>query len=232
MNAIDQNLENWRASLMTSIPIAGLIARNPTAYKWKAPFRCWLVREAAFWRITDLLEQSLSLYKQGHVLGARILLRSCFEMLATIIYLNQRIQQLLQGVIDFHLFSRDTTQLALGSRNGSTESVAINVLKMLDRADKTYSGLRKFYDTLSESAHPNFEGMVWGYSKVDHNEYETKFSNRWLDLYGEKHLAAMDVCMSAFHHEYNTVWPTLMERMEDWLVENDEHLEADKVGGA
>lgn len=230
MNSIEQNLEIWRASLMTSIPIAGLVSRNPTAYKWKAPFRCWLIREAAFWRVTDLLTQSCSLHQQGHVLGARILLRSSFETLAVMIYLNHKVRQLLESKTTFQLFSRDTTQLALGSRNRSTGSDAVNVLTMLDKGDKTYVGLRKFYDDLSESAHPNFEGMVWGYSKVDHDEYETHFSNRWVELHGEQHLKSMELCMMAFHHEYNSVWPDLMKKLEDWIVENAEHLEANKNG--
>lgn len=39
MHAVEQNLANWRESLFPSIPVAGLLSRNPVAYKWKAPFR-------------------------------------------------------------------------------------------------------------------------------------------------------------------------------------------------
>jgi hypothetical protein len=98
----------------------------------------------------------------------------------------------------------------------------------LDKSDKRYPGLRGIYDSLSESAHPNFEGMVWGYSKVDHNEYETNFSNRWMDLYGEQHLNSMELCMMTFHHEYDDVWTGLIEKLESWIVANDALLEATK----
>lgn len=213
---------------MANIPVADLLSRNSVAYKWKAPFRCWLLREAAFWRITDLLTQSYALHQQGHCLGARILLRSAFETLATLIYLNHNMRQVVDGKLNFHLFSQETVALALGSRDGSTDHVAVNVLKMLDRGDKRYPGLRSIYDGLSESAHPNYEGMVSGYSKPDHDEYETHFSNRWRQLHGKQHLNSMNLCMMSFHVEYDTVWAELMERLEGWIVAKDIRLEVTK----
>lgn len=82
------------------------LSRNPTAYKWKCSFRVWMLREAVFWRLHDLMTQSYALYKQRHILGARILLRSGFESLATLIYLNQIMQQVLDNKLDFHAFGR------------------------------------------------------------------------------------------------------------------------------
>ena len=228
METVEQNLANWRASLMANIPIGGLLSRNPIAYKWKAPFRCWLLREAAFWRVADLLTQSYALHQQGHSLGARILLRSGFETLATLIYLNQLIQQVLDGKLDFRLFARKTSILLLGSRDGSTNHQSLNIVTMLGKCDKRYPGLEKLYGILSESAHPNYEGMVAGYSKVDHDEYETRFSNRWMQLYGASHLDSMELCMMTFHHEYDDVWVDLMSKLERWIVENDAELEATK----
>lgn len=228
MDSVEQNLANWRASHMASIPIGGLLSRNPIAYKWKAPFRCWLLREAAFWRVTDLLTQSYALHQRGHGLGARILLRSGFETLATLIYLNHNMRTVLAGKLDFHEFSDLTTRQVAGSKNQPGRPDAVNVLTMLDKGDKRYPGLRGIYDSLSESAHPNFEGMVWGYSKVDHDEYETNFSNRWMDLYGERHLGSMELCMMTFNHEYDLEWTDLIEKLESWIVSNDAKLEATK----
>jgi hypothetical protein len=65
-----------------------------------------------------------------------------------------------------------------------------------------------------------------GYSKVNHDEYETAFSNRWMELYGDRHLNSMELCMGTFHHEYNGVWPALMEKLESWIEANDAELEA------
>ena len=228
MNAVEQNLANWKELLLSSIPVGGLLSRNPVAYKWKAPFRVWELREAVFWRLHDLMTQSHALHQQGHGLGARILLRSGFELLAILIYLNQLMQQVLDGKLSFHAFGKRTSVLLLGSRDGSTGYQSINILTILQKCDKRYPGIEKLYATLSESAHPNYEGMVVGYSKIDHDEYETHLSNRWMELHGDRHLGSMELCMSTFHHEYNEVWPALMEKLEGWIEANDAELEATK----
>lgn len=81
---IEKTLDAWRRDLMTSIPVGGLISRNPIAYKWKASFRCWMLREAVAWRLMDLMTQAQALQNLDHTLGARILVRSAFETLATL----------------------------------------------------------------------------------------------------------------------------------------------------
>jgi hypothetical protein len=232
METVEINLARWQASLMDSIAVAGLQKRCPIAYKWKAPFRCWIMREATLWRATDLLIQSYSLHRQGHGLGARILLRSGFETLATLIYLNQLIQHVLDNELDFHVFGKKTSVLLLGSRDGSTNHKSLNIVTILQKCDKRYPGLAGVYGFLSESAHPNYQGLVSGYSKIDHDAYETNFWNRWMQDYGGTHLASMDLCMETFHHEYNDVWADLIVKLEGWIVENDDRLEATKDAAA
>jgi hypothetical protein len=41
-------------------------------------------------------------------------------------------------------------------------------------------------------------------------------------------LESMELCMGTFHHEYNDVWPGLIESLEDWIETNDAELEATK----
>jgi hypothetical protein len=228
MNAIEQNLADWKASLFPSIPVAGLWSRNPVAYKWKAPFRCWMLREALFWRLHDLMTQSYALHELGHALGARILLRSGFESLATLIYLNQLTRRVLEGKLNFHVFAAKTSTLLLGSKNDTTELKSINIVTVLEKCDKRYPGLMKLYADLSESAHPSYEGLCKGYSTIQYSEYETTFSNRWDELYGERHIGSMGLCMEIFHHEYNDVWTDLIAKLESWIEANDAELEASK----
>lgn len=226
MIEIEENLANWGRSLLEKIPVGGLLSRNAVAYKWKAPFRVWELRELTFWREHDLMAQSFALHQQGHGLGARILLRSGFETLATLIYVNLLIQHVLDGDLNFHDFADKTAVLLLGSRNNKVMPDAINILTVLGKCEKRYPGLMKLYDDLSESAHPNYKGLLRGYSTTDYEAYETTFSNRWMELYGERHLDQMRLCIEVFHHEYNDVWPDLMDKLEGWIVENDEQLEA------
>lgn len=225
---IEQALANWKASLYPKLELGGLYARNPTAHKWKAPFRSLMLRESVFWRLHDLLMQSHTLFHAGHVLGARILLRSAFETLAILIHLNQMMATVLDGTLNFHTFSDKTSQLLLGSKDQSTKHAAINIVTILGHCEKRYPGLVKLYGDLSESAHPNYEGICVGYSTVDHDNHVTNFANRWYEMYGGTHLMGMRACMVLFEAEYNEVWPTRFDGLERWIEANDAVLEATK----
>jgi hypothetical protein len=74
--------------------------------------------------------------------------------------------------------------------------------------------------------------MVTGYSKIDHEKYEIRFSNRWREMYGDQHLGSMKLCMTTFYHEYNEVWTTLMKKLEGWIGANDAELEATMTSAA
>lgn len=225
---IELGLAAWKDALLAEIPLGGLFARSEVAHKWKATFRSMMLREAACWRAQDLLAQSLALHQQGHGLGARILLRSAFETLATLVYLNQLMERVLDGTLDFHDFGNRTIVLLTGSRNRGEGPHALNIVTVLEKCDKRYPGLLGIYADLSESAHPNWDGLCWGYSKVDHDELVTNFSNRWMELYGGRHLDLIDLCMTSFLYEYDDVWHPLFEKLEKWLEENDEMLETTK----
>lgn len=226
MEHIEKNLSIWKESLLSNILLGDFFARSEVAHKWKATYRSLMVREAALWRTQDLLTQSFILHQQGHGLGARILLRSAFETLASLVHLNQLMQRVLDGSLNFHVFSDKTTVLLTGSRNQEEGAKALNIVTVLEKCDKQYPGLLGIYGDLSESAHPNWEGLCWGYSKVDHDELVTNFSNRWMELYGEGHLDLIDLCMTLFLYEYNDVWASSFEKLEKWIEENDEELEA------
>jgi hypothetical protein len=104
------------------------------------------------------------------------LLRSGFETLATLIYVNVLTEQVLDGELDFHAFGDKTTTLLLGSRNNEAMPKSINVMTVLEKCEKRYPGIMDLYAELSESAHPSYEGLCAGYSTIDHDGFETVFS--------------------------------------------------------
>lgn len=227
---VEHALARFKASLLPSFDIGGLFTRNNTAHKWKATFRSVLLREAVFWRLEDLLQQSYLLHKQGHALGARILLRSALETLATLICLNQLTRSVLDGSLDFHVFSDKTSVLLLGSRNQMTDHTAINIQTVLKKCAQRYDFIETFYAELSECAHPNHEGLIMGYSKPDRENFIENFSNSWAELYAKTHEQVMMIVIKMFEHEYNDIWPEQFSALEAWLVEKDDKLEATKVG--
>ncbi len=99
---------------------------------------------------------------------------------------------------------------------------------MLGHCDKRYPGLLRWYGDLSESAHPNYEGICIGYSTLDHDKHVTYFANKWLEMYGDTHLKGMRACMVLFEAEYNEVWPAHFDNLERWIEANDAELEATK----
>lgn len=228
MRTIDKALFEWKESLCKEINISGLRARNKVAHKWKAPSRSLTLRETVAWRTQDLLEQSLLLYDSGHLLGARIILRSAFESVAMLIYLNQLIRKVLAGTLGFHEFSEETSTLLLGSRDGSTQHKARSILTILEKCNRKYPGIQEVYGDLSESAHPNYVGTCIGYSDTNTQKYTTSFSNKWQTMYAERHIQDMELCIMTFYVEYNDEWPEAFEKLEDWIAKNDAHLESTK----
>jgi hypothetical protein len=225
---VEQALARLKASLLPCFDIGGLFSRNTIAHKWKATFRSLLLREAVFWRLEDLLQQSYTLHKIGHSLGALILLRSALETLATLIYLNQLTASVLDGSLNFHAFSDKTAVLLLGSRNKTTDHTAINIQTVLQKCAKRYDFIEQFYADLSECAHPNHEGLILGYSRPDRQNFIENFANHWSVLYSKTHEQKMSIVIMMFEHEYNDVWTEQFSALEEWLVKNDAKLEATK----
>lgn len=227
---VEQALARLKASLLPSFEIGGLFTRNAVAHKWKVTTWSLLLREAVFWRLEDLLQQSYVLHKQGHALGALILLRSALETLATLIYLNQLTANVLDGSLNFHEFGKKIRVLLLGSRNEMTTVKAINIQTVLQKCSKRYDFIEKFYADLSECAHPNHEGLIMGYNRPDRENYVEHFANHWASMYAVSHEKRMSIVIMMFEHEYNDVWTEQFSALEQWLVDNDAKLEATKGG--
>ena len=134
----------------------------------------------------------------GHALGALILLRSGLETLATLIYLNQLTASVLDGLLNFHVFSDKTAVLLLGSRNNTTGLTAISIQTVLRKCSKRYDFVENFYADLSECAHPNHEGLIMGYSRPDRENFIENFANHWSEMYTRTHEDKMSTVVMMF----------------------------------
>lgn len=226
MDEIVEILNRWEESLFPNFSVGSLYSKNPIAHKWKAPFRSLVLRESVFWRVHDLLSQAHELYHSHHVLGSRILIRSALETLAILIYLNRMMKRVIGDDLSFHEFSDSTSQLLLGSRDGTTQHQAISILTVLSHCEKQYPGIEKVYATLSECAHPNWEGICYGYGRVDHDNDEVNFSNNWEVMCGDSHKDLVLLVMRTFEAEYNDVWSGAFDALEIWIERNDAKLES------
>ena len=229
MESTREQLERWRQSLCKDVSVGGLISRCPIAHKWKAPYRSLVVREALLWRMHDIGQQVLLLEDNRHILGARILLRSAIETLGVLIYLNQKTKALMSSSISYEEFDKATKQLLMGSKDGSTAFAAVNIVTVLMHAEKAHPGLTDIHQRLSESVHPNYDGVLYGYSETDAENYETRFTNNWLKFFGPEQQPGLAFVLAVFEHEYNDVWPRQLEELEGWLRDNDSELEAQRL---
>ena len=225
-------LRRWEASLPTTISVGGALAKNPTAYKWKAPYRSMVLRETLFWRTYDLLNQAQLLHEQKHTLGSRLLLRSALESVAVLAHLNQCTRAVFDGRSTFEEFELKTRVLLLGSRDQTTKHESLNVLTMLKHVDKSYPGVMAVYNTLSEASHPNFEGVCFGYSEVNYDRHETSFAIKLYEMWADRHDSLLSLVALVFEHEYNEVWVSQQNQLEVWLVANDAKLSAGGNGDA
>lgn len=230
MKSVEKVLDVWESSLVENIDLGGLFSRDPIAHKWKATYRITVLRELTFWRVTDTLKQLVLLVKNDHFLGARILLRSTIETIGILIYLNVKIKSVLDGNEKFESLSKTSMQLMLGSKDESTKINAINILTILNKhCERKYEGISDIYAGLSETAHPNYDGVCSGYSFIDETEYTTHFKNRFSEKYGRSIEDQTLAVMRIFEEEYSNVWPSMFESLEKWLVKNDAQLEAERV---
>lgn len=218
----------WKSSLCPRIELAALISRNGTAHKWKATYRTIVLRELVCWRLVELMEELALLSRERPTLGSVILLRSAFETLSILIYINQKIESVLRDETSFFDFCSTTSRLMLGSKNKTTEYAAINIISVLELCEKKYPGILALYGDLSESAHPNYDGVCSGFSRIDEANFTTEFEDRWSEKYLTRLQAGIDLCVEVFQSEYNDVWPSNFEALERWLVDKDKWLEENK----
>ena len=189
--------------LRKDLDLAGLHSRNPVAHKWKAPMRCWVLRECVARRSRELLLQALELEIGGHLLASRILARSAIETLAVLAYSNYSMTQVAAGALDFKEFSLRTQVLLAGSKNRTTPYEAVGILKMIDRLDNDFAGVRNIYDHLSEYVHPNYEGLAKAYSQPVRSEDRIVFLSNMRPVVDDTIPAIVKICTHILTTNYN-----------------------------
>ena len=228
MHPIKKAIYQHQSSLCPEIDIIGLRKRNPVAHKWKVTYQSVCLRETVAWRFNDLLVQSWMLHENAHSLGARILLRSSLETIAILIFLNQLMENVVVGTIIFDDFMTKVLNLLTGSRDGSTDQKSTNIMTLLEKCEKKYAGIVKTYAWLSESAHPNYEGMRVCYSSTDPEKMITTFDNHANEHYSKSFEDGILTVLSIFEDEYNQ-WEVGFLNLESWLEKNDTRLTTQRV---
>jgi hypothetical protein len=156
------------ASLPDKIEIAALGVRS------KAPFQLLTVREALIWRTEELARGACDALDQEDFTVAALLIRSIAESAAMTWYLLEILEN-RTGYTPAQL-NDILMRMFAGSKNGWADGPeAINVLTFVRRLDKKMPGFEAAYNSLSESAHPNWRGVSGLYSKIDRENFTVHY---------------------------------------------------------
>jgi hypothetical protein len=226
--SLKETLDRWQNDFVDKVAVADLLSRCPVAHKWKAPYRCLVVREALLRRMVDLGSAIDALTDQGQVLGTRILLRCAVETTALLEFMAQKIDDVVAGKLAWFDFDTETMKILVGSRSSTSPNKfeAFSIVTAVKRANRAYGALDNIHEKLSESVHPNYDGVIYAYSRPAPEDHETRFGNFWIENFGHEHLPGTAYVFACFADAYNVHWIEAMSALEQWLRDNDEDLEA------
>ncbi len=132
----------------------------------KIPLKVHSFIEIMNLRMLDFSEATQLLLKRDKVVPAIPLIRSLFENTA----ITNTLVKAVESSISNNKLTNDIddliTKIKFGTRYND-EIVSTNVLTQINKLDKQFNGLRKYYDALCEFTHPNWDGVEGSYSELD-----------------------------------------------------------------
>jgi len=148
------------------IQLAPSVSVEDLGSKSKLPFKLVSARELLGYRLVDLTRIAISNFEEGSPTAALILARASFETTAVLMDVSRALENFLtsRSLEDVD----DALMKALFASN-IIEALPnpVNILTRVDRLNRRFSGARKLYDELCESAHPNYAGTFGAYGSVD-----------------------------------------------------------------
>jgi len=177
------------------VPLLKHLAYRPT-------FNIDYYREALLHRFVDLCEGALTLSKNSNNVAAIVCARSAQETFAVIAYLSFKLET-LEKTKDLRSLLDTMHRLSIGWRGDHEFPEMINVLTCIDQVSKRLdSGFREHYDMLSESAHPNYQGVLGAYSSPNHETKEVCIGvvHKSDERLGTLVKKTIQICVHLFEH--------------------------------
>ncbi|MCD9512762.1 hypothetical protein [Photobacterium phosphoreum] len=167
------------------------IKRLNSGIEYKALHQLDCVREALAYRYFELLNSSYELYKSKSLIAGLCLARSTQETLATLLYINIKLEKFLNGK-DVVSLLKCIERLHVGysqhNRNLTVKVKSFNVMNFIEESDKKIKNFRSLYDSLSEYSHPNYRGTASAYSLFPDSHMSVKYTKE----YGQRNTALFD----------------------------------------
>lgn len=204
-------------------PLLKNLAYRPT-------FNIDYYREALLHRFIDLCEGAIMLTRSRNCVSAIVCARSAQETFAVIAYLSCKLET-LSSEKDLRSLLDTMHRLSIGWKGDEEFPEMINVLTCIDKVSKKLDPeFRKHYDMLSESAHPNYQGVLGTYSQPDHETLEVAIgmSSKSEDRLQSLVLTTIQICSLLFEH-VQSEFEDLMNKALDMCVELHEKGELSDI---
>jgi len=148
-------------------PLMKNIAYRPT-------FNIDCYREAVLHRFVDLMKGAATSLENAQYISALISARAAQETFSVLAYINFKLER-FESDKDLAALLDITKRLSIGWKGDAEFPEMINVLTCVDFVNKKLDpNFRRLYDILSESAHPNYSGVLGSYSLANHDTLEVK----------------------------------------------------------
>ena len=148
-------------------PLMKNIAYRPT-------FNIDCYREAVLHRFVDIMEGAATSLGNAQYTPALVNARAAQETVSVLAYINFKLER-FESDKDLEALLDITKRLSIGWKGDAEFPEMINVLTCVDFVNKKLDpNFRRLYDILSESAHPNYSGVLGSYSIANHDTLEVK----------------------------------------------------------
>ncbi|MDR3489816.1 MAG: hypothetical protein P4M05_33620 [Bradyrhizobium sp.] len=191
-------VDRLRISLPLSVDVAALGVMS------KAPYQLLCTREALIWRTEELARNACDALERNDFAAAEILTRAVTENAA----MTWKLMNILDGRSAYTPQQlNDLLMRLLGGSKWPEAPKPVHINDLLREIEKEIPGVMASYDGMSETAHPNWSGVVGMYSKTDQENFVTYFGRGLHGADGKQKAisSAMLGSLGAFEHAYNRI---------------------------
>lgn len=170
--------------------------------------------QAILYRVVDIAENTIPLWRNGKIIPVIILSRSLMETVSAAYWLICRISRHMDAG-NWEYIDEDIMRLSFSSSTVDKLPNPVNILNFIDVVNKSIPGWRNAYDIMSQSVHPNSDGTIFAYSEVDEKSYDINFfktlpcTMEWLDKNMPPVLTNSLFLMQKILNDYTDLRPNL-----------------------
>jgi len=167
--------------------------------------------QTILYRVVDIAETAIFLWRTGKMIPVIILSRSLMETVSASYWLLHRIER----KNNLEEIDQDVMKLYFSSSIVQTLPDPINVLKFIDLVGKHIPNWRNTYDLMSQSVHPNSDGTIFAYTELDKKTGDINFfdnfpdATEWLDKNMPPVLTNSLILMQQILNNYANLRPKL-----------------------